>query len=99
MLTYSSNGVVIGKDVSSVLVNCRYTAFGANSSARYIYIYKNGSVFAFNNRSYSQTMETTAVVPVTEGDYIEMYCYQEQTGSITISNTDNQTFLQVAILG
>ena len=99
MLTYSSNSVVIGKNVSSVLVNCRYTAFGANSSARYIYIYKNGSVFAFNNRSYSQTMETTAVVPVTEGDYIEMYCYQEQTGSITISNTSNQTFLQVTILG
>lgn len=98
-LSYSNNKVYIGKGVTSVLVNCRYTAWGANSSGRYIYIYKNGSVFAFNERAYSHTMETTAIISVQEGDYIEMYCYSEQSENITISNNANQTYLQVAILG
>lgn len=98
-LTYSNNSVVIGKGVSSILVNCRYTAWGANSGGRYIYVYKNNNIVAFNNRAYSNTMETTIVIPVQENDYIEMYCYNEQSDTFTISNTDSQTFLQVTILG
>lgn len=98
-LTFSNNRVNIGEGVSAVLVNCRYTAWGANSGGRYIYVYKNGATFAFNNRSYSQTMETTVVVPVVQGDYIEMYCYNEQSDTFSISSADNQTFLQVTILG
>ncbi len=98
-LTFSDNKVYIGKGINAVLVNCRYTAWGSNTGGRYIYVYKNGSNFAFNNRSYSQTMETTAVVPVEENDYIEMYCYNEQSDTFTLSVTDNQTFLQVTIIG
>ena len=98
-LTLTNSAVYIGKGVSSVLVNCRYTAWGANSGGRYIYVYKNGATFAFNNSSYSHTMETTVIVPVKENDYIEMYCYNEQSETFEISSTDNQTFLQVTILG
>ena len=98
-LTYSNNSVVIGKGVSSILVNCRYTAWGSNSGGRYIYIYKNNAVIAFSNRAYSNTMETTIVIPVQENDYIEMYCYNEQSDTFEISSTTNQTFLQVTILG
>lgn len=97
-LTLSNNAVYIGPGVHNVLVNCRYTAWSSNNNGRYIYVYKNNDIVAFSNRAYSNTMETTIVIPVQENDYIMMKCYHEQNGTISISNNESQTFMQVTII-
>lgn len=98
-LTFSNGRVTIGSNVKAVLVNCRWTAWGASNYGRYVYIYKNGDTFAFNRANYSATMETTAVIPVSQGDYIEMWAYQDDSSNVTTSKTLEQTFLQVTIIG
>ena len=97
-LTLSNNAIYIGKNVHTVLVNVRWTSWGADSTERYIYIFKNDTNVAFNMRSYSATMETTAIIPVEEGDYIDMRAYHTQSSSISINNDIAQTFLEVTIL-
>lgn len=100
-LTLTSNKIKIGAGIHYVLVNVRWSGWSANSNGRYVYIYKNNddTQYAFETSMYTGTMQTSCVVPVTEGDYIYGGCYQETSSSITTSNTKTQTFMEVIVLG
>lgn len=100
-LTLTSNKIKIGAGINYVLVNVRWTAWSSDTNGRYVYIYKNNddSQYAFENSSYTGTMQTSCIVPVAEGDYIYASCYQESSGTITTSSTKTQTFMEVTVLG
>ena len=93
-----NNAIYIGEGISSVLVDCRWSSWGADANNRYIYIAQNDNMVTLSNRAYSSTMETASVIPVQEGDYIQVKAYHEQNSSITVSSSVTQTFLKVTIL-
>ena len=94
-LTFEDNKIIIGKGVRTVLVNGRWTKSG--TYAKYIYVFQNGKSYSFN-MSTASTIETSVVLPVEEGDYIELFSYHENSSAISVNNDKNQTFLQVTVL-
>lgn len=98
-LRLSNNAIYVGKNVNTILVNAQWNAWGSNGSSRYIYIRKNGTEVTFASRAYTATLQSQVILPVEEGDYIELFCYTEQSGTTTITNGFMQTFMQVTILG
>lgn len=94
-LTFEDSKIIIGKGVHTVLVNGRWAKSGTYS--KYIYVFKNGKSYSFN-MSTATTIETSVVLPVEEGDYIELFSYHENSSAVEISNDQNHTFLQVTVL-
>ena len=95
-LVLNDNKIIIGKGINCVLINGRWTKWGTYS--KYIYVYKNGVGHSFNITT-AGTVETCVVLPVKEGDYIELFCYQESGSNVNTSNNQDHTFLQVTVLG
>lgn len=98
-LRLSNNAIYVDKNVNTILVNAQWNAWGSNGNSRYIYIKKNGTEVTFVSRAYTATLQSQVILPVEEGDYIELFCYTEQSGTTTITNGFMQTFMQVTILG
>ena len=94
-LVLQNNKIIIGKGVNCILVNGRWTKWGTYS--KYIYVYKNGVGHSFDI-STAGTIETSIVLPVEEGDYIELFCYHENSSNVSVSNNQDHTFLQVTVL-
>ena len=95
-LTFEDSKIIIGKGVHTVLVNGRWTKWGTYS--KYIYVYQNGNSHSFSI-STAGTIETSVVLPVEEGDYIELFSYHENSASVATSCNQDHTFLQVTVLG
>lgn len=95
-LTLKGNQIIIGEGINSILVNGRWTAWGSGYS-KYVYVYKNGESEAFHHNT-NDTAETTAVMPVKEGDIIDLRCYQTKGENVMTSKNNTQTFLQVTVL-
>jgi hypothetical protein len=98
-LSLEGNGVKIGKNVKQVLVTARwYPSNYYNDFNRGIYIYRNNSATSYNVTQVSGTIETSAVITVTEGDIIQLKCYQATGQQIILDGTSSRTFLQVTII-
>lgn len=95
-LTLKGNQIIIGEGISTILVNGRWTAWGSSYS-KYVYIYKNDKSEAFHQAS-ADTVETTVILPVEEGDIIDLRCYQTKNEVVTTAHSTTQTFLQVIVL-
>ena len=93
--TYSNNAVHIGSGVSMVMVLCRYTAWEQAQYNKYIYVYKNGTQIAFLSAMYDATLETICMVPVEEGDYLELWGYQESDRTLAVMKNSKQTYIEV----
>lgn len=98
LLSLSNGSIEIGEGVNTVLINARWTGSGASYS-KYIYISKNGSAdIEVFHMTPTNTVETTCVLPVEEGDSIDLKCYHTNSSNVPISGEPAQTFLQVTIL-
>src|SRR5574344_466991 len=92
-LTLNNGEIIIGKDISKVLVIGQQ--YG-NYRDALIYLNKNGVTFS----QYGYTLSSVfiaGVTKVTEGDKISFYAYSNTTNT-QLNPTDYVTFLQVIIL-
>lgn len=97
-LSLSENKIIIGKGVSNVLVSGRWSTSGGHAFQKYIYLFKNDGQKAYKMESSSQTLETSVVVDVVEGDCIFVKCYHEKGSDTVITKSETQTHLQVTVL-
>ena len=99
-LTLDGNKIVIGAGIHTILLTARY-ACPSGSYGKYIYISKEGydGVLAFKMTKYDNTLETSMVIPVQEGEKYYITAYQENNSALSISNGISQSFMTVTVLG
>ena len=97
-LIHEDSGIRIGPGVKQILVISKWTSWTPGCS-KYIYLNKNGErVESASFYNYIWTANIVSYVDVQEGDFIEMACYHDYSGSISISSNETQTALKVIIL-
>ena len=99
-LTLDDNKIVIGAGIHTILLSARYSC-PSGTYGKYIYIRKDGNPYeqlAFKMTKQDNTLETSMVIPVQEGDKYYIAAYQENTSALTISSSASQTFMTVTVL-
>lgn len=98
-LIHEDGGIRIGKGVKQVLIISKWNSW-TTTCQKYIYVRKNGvghESAGFPKEAW--TANVVSYMDVTEGDYIEIYGYQSDTATMSISSNVEQTGLKVIVLG
>lgn len=93
-----NGGVRIGKDVSQILVIAKWNSW-VYDHAKNIYVYKNGTTYEMQSYPINiYSANITSYVDVEEGDYIEIYGWQDSAERRKINSNWQNTNAKIIIM-
>ena len=93
-----NGGVRIGKGVSQILILSKWNSW-IYDHAKYIYVYKNGVAYEMQPYPINvYSANITSYVDVAEGDYIEIYGYQNSAERRKINSNWANTNAKIIIM-
>lgn len=93
-----NGGVRIGKGVSQILILSKWNSW-IYDHAKYIYVYKNGTTYEMQSYPINvYSANITSYVDVAEGDYIEIYGWQNSTETRKINSNWQNTNAKIIIM-
>lgn len=100
-LSFSNDEIVIGKGISTILINAKLTWYAATGGIKYAFVKKNSENLAWSTisvQSNTYISETISGLPVNvkEGDKISMVYYTDTSGDSLCHN--GRTYLTVEVV-